>query len=145
MAIWFETSVRYDKMSENGRVKKVTEKYLFDALSFTEAESRTIESLKPFISGDFTVSAAKKTKIAGILFKEGGDRWYLAVVNFINLDEKTGCDKKTASQILVQANNFEEALKSLNEGMHGTLSDWEIVSLSETTYMDVYPVSLMQS
>lgn len=38
MAKWFETKVRFDKTMENGTVKKVTEHYLVDALSFTEAE-----------------------------------------------------------------------------------------------------------
>lgn len=39
MANWFETKVRYDKTMENGAIKKVTEAYMVDALSFTEAEA----------------------------------------------------------------------------------------------------------
>ena len=57
MANWFECKVRYDKMMENGVVKKVNEPYLVDALSFTEAEARIIEEQTPFISGDFSVVA----------------------------------------------------------------------------------------
>jgi len=53
MALWFECKVRYDKMMENGTVKKVNEPYLVDALSFTEAEARIIEEMTPFISGEF--------------------------------------------------------------------------------------------
>ena len=49
MANWFECKVRYDKLQENGAVKKVTEAYLVDALSFTEAEARIIEEETPFI------------------------------------------------------------------------------------------------
>ena len=64
MANWFECKVRYDKMMENGVVKKVNEPYLIDALSFTEAEARIIKEQTPFISGDFSVNAVKRTKIS---------------------------------------------------------------------------------
>ena len=92
-------------MLENGMQKKVTEPYLVDALSFTEAEARIIEEVSPFISGD----------------------------------EKSGMEKRTASYMLVQAADFETALKNLVEGMKGTMADWVIVSITETPLMDVYP------
>ena len=56
MHTWFECKIRYEKVMENGMQKKVTEPYLVDALSFTEAEARIIEEMTPFISGEFTVS-----------------------------------------------------------------------------------------
>lgn len=142
MAIWFETKVRYDKMQENGTVKKVNEPYLVDALSFTEAESRIIEEMKPFISGEFSISAVKKTKIAEIFFNEGGDRYYMVKVNFITLDEKSGVEKKSASNILVQASDFEDAVEKFNARMKGTMADYEIASIAETPLMDVYPIDL---
>ncbi len=80
MANWFECKVRYDKMMENGLVKKVNEPYLVDALSFTEAESRIIEEQRPFISGEFSVSAVKRTKISEI-FWDVRDRWCMVVVS----------------------------------------------------------------
>lgn len=52
---WFECKIRYEKVMENGMNKKVTEPYLVDALSFTEAEARIIEEMTPFINGEFTV------------------------------------------------------------------------------------------
>ena len=45
MANWFECKVNYDKMLENGLQKKVTEPYLVDELSFTEAEDRLIKEV----------------------------------------------------------------------------------------------------
>ena len=59
---WFECKIRYEKIAENGMNKKVTEPYLVDALSFTEAESRIIEEITPFISGEFTVSDIKRAQ-----------------------------------------------------------------------------------
>lgn len=138
MANWFECKVRYDKMQENGAIKKVNEPYLVDALSFTEAEARIIEEQTPFISGEFSVSAVKRTKISEIFYDEAGDRWYLVKVAFITIDEKTAVEKKTTTLILVQASDFKTAYDNFMEGMKGTMADFEIQSITETPIMDVY-------
>ena len=143
MANWFECKVRYDKMMENGVVKKVNEPYLVDALSFTEAESRIIEEQTPFISGDFSVSAVKRTKISEIFWDDSADKWYLVKVAFITIDEKTGAEKKASSLILTQAAGFKDALDHFLEGMKGTMADFEIQSITETPLMDVYKVRPM--
>ena len=64
MSTWFECKVKYDKMMENGMQKKVTEPYMVDALSFTEAEARIIKEMTPFISGDFSVANIKRANIS---------------------------------------------------------------------------------
>ncbi|MBD5279787.1 MAG: DUF4494 domain-containing protein [Bacteroides sp.] len=142
MALWFECKVRYDKMMENGTVKKVNEPYLVDALTFTEAEARIIEEITPFISGEFSISAVKKTKVSEIFFDDSADKYYMVKVNFITLDEKSGVEKKSASFILTQANDLEGALERFKEGMKGTLADYDISSITETMLMDVYPLDL---
>lgn len=142
MANWFECKVRYDKMMENGLVKKVNEPYLVDALSFTEAEARIIEEQTPFISGDFSVSAVKRTKISEIFRDDSADKWYLVKVAFITIDEKTAVEKKTTSLILTAANDFKGAYDNFMEGMKGTMADFEIVSIAETPLMDVYNAKL---
>lgn len=123
-------------------VKKVNEPYLVDALTFTEAEARIIEEMKPFISGEYSISSEKKTKISEIFFNEGGDRYFLVKVNFITLDENKGVEKKTVSQILVQASDFEDAVEKFKEGMKGTMADYEIGAISETLIMDVFGANL---
>lgn len=143
MANWFECKIRYDKAMENGAVKKVTEPYLVDALSFTEAEARITEEMTPYISGDFSVSAVKRTKIAEIFFFDSGDRWYMVKVGFITIDEKTAVEKRSASLILVQASNFKEAYDNFVEGMKGTMADYEIMQISETPLMDVYKMKVV--
>lgn len=142
MANWFECKVRYDKVQDNGSVKKVNEPYLVDALSFTEAEARIIEEQTPFISGDFSVSAVKRTKISEIFYDEGGDRWYMVKVAFITIDEKSGVEKKTNTFILVQATDFRNAVENFTKGMADTMADYEIVSIAETPLMDVYRAKL---
>lgn len=142
MALWFETKVKYEKTQENGSVKKVNEPYLVDALSFTEAEARIIDSITPYISGEFSISAVKKTKIAEIFFDETGDRYYMVKVNFVTFDEKTGVEKRTANHILVEASGFDHAVEVFKKGMEGTMSDWEIASVAETPIMNVFGLEL---
>ena len=136
---WFECKVSYEKIMEDGKQKKVTEPYLVDALSFTEAEARIIEELTPFISGEFVIKDIKRAKLSEIFFNENGDRFYKIKVYFITLDEKSGAEKKTAAQMLTQASNLKEAIEVLEKGMKGTLADYEIASVTETALMDIFP------
>ena len=133
---WFECKVSYEKMLENGMQKKVTEPYLVDALSFTEAEARIIEEIRPFITGEFTVTDIKRARLSELFFNENGDRFYKIKVYFITLDEKSGAEKKTAAQMLAQATTLKEAIAVLEDGMKGTLADYTIASVTETQLMD---------
>ena len=142
MAQWFECKVRYDKLMENGMQKKVNEPYMVDALSFTEAEARIIEEVTPFISGDFSVSAVKRTNISEIFWDDSADKWYHVKVNFITIDEKTAAEKRAVSLILVAGSNFKDAYDNFMDGMKGTLADFEIVSIAETPVLDVYNAKL---
>ncbi len=142
---WFECKVKYDKTLETGAVKTVTEPYLVDALSFTEAEARITEEMQPFISGEFTVSAVRRVNLSDIFYNESGDRWYKVKTNFITIDEKTAVEKKTASFQLVQASEFKEALDVFMEGMKDTMADFEIASITETMLMDVFSANLTET
>lgn len=147
MANWFECKVKYDKLQENGTsMKKVTETFLVDALSFTEAESRITEERKPYISGDFSVAAVKRTRIQEIFFNDEGDKWYMVKWLITTIDEKPAAmgkpvvEKKVSVFTLVQASDFEGALKEFQNCMKGTLSDFDIAQINETPILDVYPV-----
>ena len=141
MVNYFLSTVRYEKTMENGLNKTVSEQYLFDALSFTEAEARTIEELKPYISGEFSIPQIVKPRISELMLSEdvSADRYYKVKVSFITLDEKSGAEKKTNSFILVQASDFKNAYDRFIDGMKGTMADYEIVSIVETQILDYYP------
>ena len=143
MHTWFECKIRYEKTMENGMNKKVTEPYLFDALSFTESEGKCIEEMTPFISGEFTIADIKRVKYSEVFFsgEESADKWFKCKLVFITLDEKSGAEKKTSTQVLVQAADLRDAVKKLDEGMKGTMADYQIASVAETAIMDVYPYS----
>ena len=141
MHTWFECKIRYEKVMENGMNKKVTEPYLVDALSFTEAEARIIEEITPYISGEFTVSDIKRANYSELFPSEedAADRWFKCKLFFITLDEKSGAEKKTSTTVLVQASDLRDAVKKLEEEMKGTMADYVIASVAETAIMDVYP------
>ena len=139
---WFTCKISYEKVVENGMVKKVTEPYLVDALSFTEAEARIIEEMAPYISGEFSVADVSKARYSEIFFADddiNASYWYKVKLAFITLDEKTGSEKKTFTNVLVQAPDFRDAVRRLDEGMKGSMADYIIVSVAETPIMDVYP------
>ena len=141
MNYWFECKVSYERQADNMGLKKVSESYLVDALSFTEAEKRIIEEVSPLVSmGELEVVNIRRARIAE-LFLEGApeaDRYYRAKVNFITVDEKSGKEKRTAAQMIVKSDSLQGAVKELTAQMDGQLSAYELASITETQIMDVY-------
>ena len=140
MTEWFECKVKYDKTMEDGLIKTTTETYLVDAISFTEAEKRFIEEIEPFMGGEFIVSDIRRARLSEVMESEDltDDRWFKARVAYITIDEKKGTEKRVVQSILIQAKDFRTSLKNLNKGMHGTLGDWAIVSITETKIVDIF-------
>ena len=136
----FECGIRYEKTFENGMQKKVTELYIVDALSFTEAESRIIGEMECFISGDFAVVSEKITNYSELVSSDipSADKWYKVKINLVTLDEKTMSEKKQPLYLLVQASDIDDARKRLNEHMRGTMADWVCEAVQETKIMDVF-------
>ena len=139
-AEWFETKIKYEKTMEDGLQKKVTEAYVVDALSFTEAERRITEEMSSYISGEFDVTDIKKATYKEIFFSESetADRWYKAKLQFITIDEKTEKEKRSNVYYLVQAATFPEAVSNITSVMSTTMIDYVIASVAETQIMDVY-------
>ena len=137
---WFECKVKYERTLDDGKVKKVTEPYLVDALSFTEAEKRVIEERTPYMMGEYQVSDIKRARLAELFESdlESTDKFYKAKLTFITLDEKTGAEKKSSHMVLVQAGDFESAVKRLKEGMKDSMSDYVISAMTETLILDIY-------
>lgn len=139
MANLFEARVRYEKTLDNGVMKIVTEPYIVAAMSCTEAEARIVEELSPYITSNLNVQSVKGVKISEVFTTtEDKEKWYRVKVNFITLDEKSGTEKSMASHMLVNEDNLEDALSLFIERMKGTLSEYEIASITETPIVDVY-------
>lgn len=139
---YFIATCKYEKMQENGAVKRVSEKYLCDALSIVEADAVVTENLKPYISGDFFTSKVENSPIAEVMGDKEADKFYLAKVAFITIDERTAKEKKTVSQWLIGGTDFNDAYTTMKEEIGKCMADIEIQSLSETAIREFYPVKV---
>ena len=139
-AIWFECKIAYEKVMEDGLQKKVSESYVVDALSFTEAEKRIMEEMSAYISGEFTIKDIKIAPYKEIFFSDDelADRWYKAKLEFITIDEKTEKEKRSAVNYLVQAGTLKGAVGNIESVMGTTMIDYVIASVTETKLMDVF-------
>ena len=137
MANYFECKVTFLKTLENGKEKKVTECYVVNADSFTDAEAKITEHMSAYLSVPFEVKSIRKYKIAEIVPMGSGDTYFKCKLNFITLDEKSGLEKKTAVNMLVNATTLDVAKSNLVNHMKGTLSDYSIEKIEETKIMAV--------
>jgi hypothetical protein len=140
MDTWFECKVKYQKVDTQGNDKFVTESYLIDAVSFTDAEARINIELEPYIRGEFNVTNIKIANFAELIPDENGDRWFKCKAVFIVFDEKKQTERRSATNMLVQASNVKEAYNNLDKALQGTVSDYEIPSIQESSLMDVFGI-----
>lgn len=147
LASWMIAKVRYDKTMEDGLTKKVTETYVVNADSFTEAEERITREMKQYISGEFEVVEIDRAVFSEVLFmgkdeleqKNGADvHWYKCKVQFITIDERSGKEKKTSVYLLVEGCGIENAKKNIDKQMSSTMADYHIAAVSETSIVDVF-------
>lgn len=137
---WYETGVKYQKMQEDGTEKVVTERYVVDALSFTEAENTIIDEMSVCVSGEMIVSNLGKAKYNEIFFSDvfDDDKWYKAKLQFIVIDDKSDREKRSNVVYLVQAKSLARALRYIDEVMGKTMIDYDIVGINETKIYDVF-------
>ena len=137
---WYETGVKYQKMKEDGTEKVVTERYVVDALSFTEAENTIIDEMSVCVSGEMTVSNLGKAKYNEIFFSDvnDDDKWYKAKLQFIVINDKSDSEKRSNVVYLVQAKSIARALRYIDEVMGNTMIDYDIVGINETKIYDVF-------
>lgn len=137
---WFETKVKYQKTMEDGSEKVVSEAYVVDALSFTEAESAIIDEMSVYVSGELKVSGIGKAGYGEIFFSDvdDDDKWYKAKLQFITIDEKSEKEMRSNVTYLVQAKSLARALRYIDEVMGKTMIDYDVVGLNETKLMDVF-------
>ena len=137
---FFEVKIQYLKMQEDGKEKKVTEQYVVEAESFTEAEARIIEEMTPYISGEFDVVSEKIAPYSEIILsdKSDDDKWFISKVGFITIDEKTAKEKKQTFRYLVQAATSKLALDYTNEMFSHGMSDYIIDAVQDTPTLEVF-------
>ena len=134
---YFECKISYEKQMEDGKTKKVSELYLIEAISFSEAESIMLYQLAQWYAGEAKIETLKRDKVAEI-FEADAEKIYRVKVNFITLDETSGKEKKNAVYMLVYADSIEKARQEHEHGMKETMSDYEVEKIEETKLVEIF-------
>jgi hypothetical protein len=146
MQTWFESKVKYMKVSESGNESIVTENFLLDAVSYTDAETRIIRQMQQMVrGGEFTIVDIKKSRIAEVFPYENGEWWFKATINLVTVDEEAGKEKKLKAIYLIMADDIKEALARLDESLDYLVIPFVTSSLAVSQIVDVFPYEPSES
>lgn len=135
---WFECTVKYRGTDANGVQKIVSENFLVDALTFTEAEANITKNMTEYISEEFKIVNIKRTNYSEVHYFEDCDKWFKAKVALLAYDEESGKERVANIYLLVEANDAKEAFNNVAAVMKSTLGDYSIPSISETKTVAVF-------
>lgn len=115
--------------------KRVKEDYLVEASCYTEAEANATSELEG--RKDLTISNIRPVAYLDII-DGGGSIYYEVQADFILVDERNGNEKRASQKVLIIAENVSAAVAAYHEYMRGTLSDYELVAVKKTKFIDVF-------
>lgn len=137
--MWFTVKAKYSKIDDNDKIKTFNHHFLFDAMTYTEAEARANEELSKYLSEGFKIEGITKANFSEIFPSEHGDRWFKCKVSLVTLDEDKGLERRTNTYVLVQALDVKDAYEYLTEQFSDTVSDYSIPSIQESQIIDIFP------
>jgi hypothetical protein len=128
-----EVDARFSAIAEDGFEKTKTEKYVVDAMNFTEAEKKTIDFLKD--EKDLKVVAIKQARYNELVFKDDDseDKWWKVKVKVFCGDS----EKPATVQELVQASSVIDAQSTIAKLYNGIMADYSIATIDETKVIDI--------
>lgn len=140
MKRWYTVKVKYTKMIEkNGEevYKQISESFLLQATSFTEAEAVITEEISSQASGEFLVQAMSLTDVVEIHRTEDGEnQWYLCKIVISEEDDK-GKISKIKQNYMIQGESVKGATKILEDVLSDAMFDFEITNISLSNIIDV--------
>lgn len=139
MKTWYACKVKHAITTEDGRMKQVTDTFLVDGVSFTDAEKRIYEISERDVRGDFMITNIAKTNIAEVVNYEDSETWFKCKVAYVTLDEEAQKEKKINSYFLVGADNAKMAYERIEDNLSTMLVPIEIPSITQTGFVEVYP------
>ncbi|MFT7161590.1 MAG: hypothetical protein ACI9GZ_002777 [Bacteroidia bacterium] len=139
MKTWYACKVKHAVTTEDGRMKQVTDTFLVDGVSFTDAEKRIYEISERDVRGDFMITNIAKTNIAEVVNYEDSETWFKCKVAYVTLDEEAQKEKKINSYFLVGADNAKIAYERIEDNLSTMLVPIEIPSITQTAFIEVYP------
>ncbi len=138
MKSWFSCTVKYHKEDDKGNRRKITEPYLVDAVSFSEAEARIYHELGSIIKGEFTVSDINRSNFEEVFHFDDSDTWFKCKVSYTMVDEESEKEKKVTKYMLVSAPNVREAYQRIEEALKDLLVPFTIPMITESAYVEVF-------
>jgi hypothetical protein len=138
MASWYECKFKYNRENQDGGFTTISETYLVDAVSFTDAESRIYGEIGANYR-DFILLKVAKYPVHELIPNEEGEKWYKCKVALITFDEKTEKEKKQKQNVIVNGSSVKEAYERIEEAFRGSTSDYEIVDIVTTAIIEVLP------
>lgn len=142
MNSWFTVKIKYTKQLDDGTFKRVSEPYLINAMSFTDAEARVYEELGSLIRGEMIVSGISRADFHDIFYYEDADIWYKCKIVYESGGdgELDGAKAKKISQnFLITAHSVHQAYERMKESLHGMMIDYVIPSIIISPIIDVFP------
>lgn len=139
MRIWFLCRVKYAKENEQGLLKNVSEQYLVDAVSFTEAEARIYDMLGSTIRGDFQVTNISKSNFVDVFPYDDIDIWHKCKITYVVADADSGKEKKVTQYMLVTAHDVKEAYDRIHESLNNMLVTFRVPDITESPIVEVFP------
>ena len=139
MKTWYACKVKHAVTTEDGRMKQVTDTFLVDGVSFTDAEKRIYEISERDVRGEFMITNIAKTNIAEAVNYEDSETWFKCKVAYVTLDEEAQKEKKINSYFLVGADNAKIAYERIEDNLSTMLVPIEIPSITQTAFVEVYP------
>lgn len=139
---FYECKVRYQREIGEGKVQKISETYLIEAVSFGDAETRVLEKVQPFVlmGQEVEMRTIRKINIAELLPAQNGHYWFKVKLSLVSIDENAGKEKKITVVALVEALDMEDAYKAVNEMMKDSVTDYSILTLQQTDIVEVIRV-----
>jgi len=139
MRTWFLCKVKYAKENEQGLLKNVSEQYLVDAVSFTEAEARIYDMLGSTIRGDFQVTNISKSNFVDVFPYDDIDIWHKCKITYVVADADSGKEKKVTQYMLVTAHDVKEAYERIHECLSNMLVTFRVPDITESAIVEVFP------
>jgi hypothetical protein len=141
MKTWYTCKIKYSKEDEeSGILKQITEAYLVDALSYTEAEARIYEAMERDIRGEFAVTMITKTNISEIIKEENesAEEWWKCKVIYTTVDGDSEKEVRINNYFLVAATSIVDCVGKVDEYLKTMLVPYAIPNVTLTKIMDVY-------
>lgn len=136
MKNYFKGKISFAEIDEKGNNKKISEEYLINAFSYTEAETLIAIKAESECYGELSSTTITKNNTDEVLFS--GDleapKWYKAVVKYSDIDEE-GEKHNYALNVMVYASDIDSAIAYMRYTFYEI--GHTIVAVSETKIVGI--------